>query len=138
MRFVDRRQVLLARIPEAFRMSVYDVEREAKSNAPVGPTRIAGDQRIAHVRNSPGQLRQSVHSEFFGSLRARVGSSLPYARIRDQGGTITAKRAKYLRFQTYDGAWHMVRQVHQTGTHWLTNAGRRWVAFFTLRLRQLT
>lgn len=138
MRIIDRRQALLSRIPIAFRMSVYDTQRDAMGNAPIGPTRIAGDVRASGVRSAPGSLRQSIHAEFTGPLRARVGSALPYARIRDQGGTITARRVPYLRFQTYDGRWHSVRQVHQRGNGWLTRAGREWPRHFLTRLRQMT
>jgi phage gpG-like protein len=135
MRIVDQRANLLRRIVPAFRMSVYDTQRDATANAPVGKTRIGGDVRVSGVRNSPGALRQSIVSEFTSALRARVGSPLPYARIRDRGGTITARRVPRLVFQTYDGKWHSVRQVHQTGNAWLTRAGRAWGAHFVRRLR---
>lgn len=43
------------------------------------------------------------------SASVRVGAV--YARIQEKGGTITAKRAPYLRFQYPNGSWHSVKSV---------------------------
>lgn len=42
---------------------------------------------------------------------AGAGAGIPYARIHEYGGTITAKNAPYLCFQTQDGRWHKVKSV---------------------------
>jgi phage gpG-like protein len=39
------------------------------------------------------------------------GAGIVYAAIHEYGGTITAKRAPYLRFRTADGRWHAVKSV---------------------------
>jgi phage gpG-like protein len=135
MRYVDHKAQLLNKVPTAFLQSVFDTEREAKQNAHVSPT----VQSIGFRRRSsaPGSLRRSVTTQFQGPLRARVGSPLPYAGIRNRGGVIRPKRARSLRFQTYDGRWHSVRQVRQKGDGWLTHAGNKWPGFFLKRLRAL-
>jgi hypothetical protein len=135
MRYIDHRRNLLDKIPTAFLVSVYDVEREAKANAHVSPMRVqTGFKR----RNAaPGSLRRSITTMIAGPLKARVGSALPYAGMRNRGGVIRPKRARFLRFQTYDGRWHSVRQVRQKGDQWLNKAGRKWPSFFLKRLRAL-
>lgn len=118
MRFISFASRLTVIPPRAFRRAILRVEGKAK--------------RDVAVRT--GALRRSIHSEFHGEMHARVGSELPYARIRDQGGTITGR--PWLRFKTYDGAWHTVHQVHQTGNRYLTNAGRAFPTFMSEELRR--
>lgn len=120
---------LLGRVPEAFGRAVFDVEREAKRNAPVG---ITG-----------GDFRRRIRTEWLGPLQARVGTDHPGGRIREFGGTIVAKTKKYLHF--YDkrhGTWVMKRQVTQRpGGYsqgfrpWLRPAGGRFGEFFVKHLR---
>lgn len=43
------------------------------------------------------------------TAEVRVGTV--YARIQERGGTVTAKRTKYLRFQYPNGSWHSVKSV---------------------------
>jgi len=76
------------------------------------------------LRIRSGDLRRTVRilkakkvrgKHFVGGLKA--GGKAPggrfviYARIHELGGIIRAKKAKYLRFMTPDGSWHMVKRV---------------------------
>jgi len=135
MRYVDHKQNLLRAVPSAFVLSVFDTERQAKANAHVSP--MVASTGFRRRASAPGSLRRSIRSQFQGALRARVGSDLPYAGIRNRGGVIRARRARFLRFRTYDGRWHSVRQVRQKGDGWLTHAAQKWPGFFLRRLRAL-
>lgn len=42
---------------------------------------------------------------------ASVRVGVVYARIQEKGGTVTAKRTKYLRFQYPSGKWHSVKSA---------------------------
>ena len=56
-----------------------------------------------------GQLAQSVNYVVRGN-RGVIGSTLPYARIHEQGGVIVPKKAKWLVFKTADG-WRTAMKV---------------------------
>lgn len=60
-----------------------------------------------------GQLRRSFHikNASVATLSGKIGSPMIYARIHEFGGIIKPVRAKWLRFKTRDGSWHMVKQV---------------------------
>lgn len=62
-----------------------------------------------------GTLRRSariVPAAAAGSRAvAAVRVGVAYARIQERGGTVTAKRKPYLRFQYPAGSWHSVRSV---------------------------
>lgn len=53
---------------------------------------------------------------------ATMGTDLVYSWMKEEGGTITAKRAKWLVFQTKDGNWVRVKQVTQTGHFFMRDA----------------
>lgn len=60
-----------------------------------------------------GNLRRSIlPSPQVGLPKdyVEIGTNLVYAQIHDEGGTITAKKGKYLRFQV-NGQWVTVRSV---------------------------
>ena len=57
-----------------------------------------------------GTLRSSITFQV-ETDRATVGTDLVYAPVQEFGATIKAKNAKFLRFKTRDGKWHMVKQV---------------------------
>ena len=42
-----------------------------------------------------------------------IGTNVVYAAQKEYGGTIRAVNAKYLRFKTKDGMWHMRKSVYQ-------------------------
>lgn len=75
--------------------------------------RRCGDQlRNDAAQNAPyktGNLRRSITLEATDRM-AIVGTNLVYARIQDEGGVITPKKAKYLRFQI-GGKWYTKKQV---------------------------
>lgn len=62
-----------------------------------------------------GILAGSIGSEILGGpgseIIGKVGTSIVYGPIQEYGGTIHAKDAPYLVFQTKDGAWHSVKSV---------------------------
>lgn len=55
---------------------------------------VGDAKRRAPVR--VGLLRGSIHSEMLGRMRARFGSQLRYAWMRERGGTIVPVRARML------------------------------------------
>ncbi len=63
-----------------------------------------------------GTLRRSAQIVPAVSAGPRAVSSVRmaavYARIQEKGGTVTARRAPYLRFQYPGGSWHSVKSVH--------------------------
>ncbi len=103
---------LVGDIVKAINTSTQEVRKQIILTAPSGPTRKGGDVRRSGKR-SAGKLRQSITAPPVRALvgLVKIGTSVPYARIQEFGGTITARTAKYLRFQTYDGAWHRVKSV---------------------------
>lgn len=76
--------------------------------------RRCGDQlRNDAAQNAPyltGNLRRSITMEMVNDKKVIVGSNLAYARIHDEGGVITPKKGKFLRFQV-GGQWVSVRKV---------------------------
>jgi hypothetical protein len=121
MKVTTDENVLLTPLHQAWRGALADTENEAKRNA--GQTK----------HPSTKALRRSVRTDIIGS-RARIGTPLPYGRIRDRGGVIRARRKKYLHFKGSRG-WAMVKEVRQIGNTWLTSAGNRFGSFFMARLR---
>jgi phage gpG-like protein len=122
MKVVTNAEPLLAHLQQSWRGALADTENEAKENA--------GTTKHPSTKN----LRRSVRTDIIGN-RARIGSPLPYARIRDRGGVIRARRRKYLHFKGSRG-WAMVREVRQIGNTWLTSATNRFGGFFIDRLRR--
>jgi phage gpG-like protein len=65
-------------------------------------------QRLAPYKT--GKLRQSITVDpVRPKNKVSVGTNLVYARIQDQGGVITPKRAKFLRFKV-NGKWVMTKK----------------------------
>lgn len=70
-----------------------------------------GKQRVAFLRFAGGKkiltdtarLRRSIEYRLAGADRVDVGTNVVYGRIHQQGGVITAKRAKALRIPLGDG-----------------------------------
>lgn len=86
-----------------------------------------------------GTLRRSARivpapeGEARATASVRVGTV--YARIQELGGTVTAKRTKYLRFQYPKGSWHSVRSVHLPARPYMAPTRARLVAQGRLRAR---
>jgi hypothetical protein len=125
--FISYRAQFLAKIDRAFKASVLDVQLEAMANAPV----------------RTGDLRRRIHVAWLGPRRAKVGTDHPGGKMREFGGTIVARRVRFLHFKTRDGHWVKVRQVTQRpGGYsqgfrpWLRPAGRRFGEFMTRHLRE--
>jgi len=56
---------------------------------------------------------------------AEFGSTVEYAAIHEYGGEIKARNVKYLRFRTFDGAWHSVRKVTMPARSYLRPAAAK-------------
>lgn len=107
------------------------VQNAAKVNAPyrTGNLRrsihIGGHEELAGDYN--GILREHgerVPDPEIEETRAAVyvGTNVEYAAQREYGGTIVAKRARYLVWQDDDGNWRRARSVHQKATPYLRPA----------------
>ena len=94
-------------LEEAVHSGATVVEKEAKRNSKRGGA-------FPHRRT--GTLFDSINSVLVSKSKNRVefavGSAMVHARTQELGATITAKRARFLRFQTPDGKWHRVKTVH--------------------------
>lgn len=117
MRLESYRERVLGKVESTFRAAVLDTHADMVAHAPV----------------RTGDMRRRVQIQWLGRLRARIGLNHPGARMREFGGTITAKRGRYLTFKTRDGNWVRVRQVTQRpGGYsqgfrpWIRPAGRRF------------
>lgn len=121
MKVTTNADPLLSHLQTSWRDALQDTENEARENA----------HKTKHP--STKTLSRSVTTVIIGS-RARIGSPLPYARIRDRGGVIRARRKKYLHFKGTRG-WAMVKEVRQIGNTWLTSATNRFGDHFMRRLR---
>lgn len=66
-------------------------------------------QRSGKLRESVTAYRHDSGATLEGG--AAGGAGVPYAKIHEFGGTITAKNAPYLTFKTLDGRWHRVKSV---------------------------
>lgn len=53
------------------------------------------------------------------------GSNVEYAAIHEFGGEIKAKNVKFLRFRTFDGAWHSVKKVTMPARPYLRPAAAK-------------
>lgn len=85
--------------------------------------KVSQDIRSDAVVNSPyrtGTLRRSIMASIEGDT-AKVGSNLPYARMREYGGVIKPKRKKMLAWKS-NGKWYFAKQVTQKGKPYLIPA----------------
>ena len=90
--------------------------------------KIAQDVRSEAVIKSPyktGTLRRSIISDVT-ETQAKVGSNLPYARMREYGGIIVPKRAKMLAWKS-GGKWHYAKKVVQRAKPYLIPAYEKGV-----------
>lgn len=91
-------------------------ERALKRVAMVVETQAKGNCR--NVLNTTGLARGDLMNAITHEIKgggfdsvARVGPKIKYGAIHEFGGTITAKKAQYLKFELPDGSWAMVRSV---------------------------
>lgn len=96
-----------------------------------------------------GTLHASITWEWItrstDSLKARFGSALRYAAIRELGGVIRPVRKKLLVWKDHEGRWHAAKQVIQQpggrkgsakyGKPYLRPAGEKWPEFMEKQLR---
>lgn len=119
MRFESFRRELDARIEHAFVLSTQDAARFS-----------------AAQRGSPSDTR----AEQLGRLRARIGSSKPYALAQERGAYIVPRRGRVGRngrppaLRLHNGTY--TKRVRLPARRWLAKAGRAWDSLFTQRLRE--
>lgn len=80
------------------------------------------------------------------ALKARFGSALRYAAIRELGGIIRPVRKKLLVWRDYEGKWHAAKEVRQApggrigspkhGKGYLRPAGEKFGEFMEKQLRR--
>lgn len=73
-------------------------------SAPGSPPGLATGALSRSVQRDEGQITNR-------SPKVRVGSSLPYARIQEFGGRISAKNKPWLTFQVRPGVWRRAKTV---------------------------
>jgi phage gpG-like protein len=86
-------------------------------------SKVSQDIRSEAVVNSPyktGTLRRSIMAHIEWN-EAKVGSNLPYARMREYGGIIKPNRKKMLAWKN-NWKWYFAKQVTQKGKPYLIPA----------------
>ena len=81
-------------------------------SAYIKESKLSGDplhRRSGDLSRSVVPYRRDSGTTIEGG--AGAGAGIPYAKIHEYGGTITARNAPYLCFQTADGRWHKVKSV---------------------------
>ena len=101
MKLVKNRGPIEGGIRQAFGRSMEEVAGQADRNAPV-------DEGALHASINWNWINQTGDH-----LRARVGSALRYAAIRELGGTIRPVRARRLMWRSHDGKFHSANVVVQ-------------------------
>lgn len=109
---------------------------------------VALSDSLAPVRE--GTLHASITWEWTGregdNLRARFGSALRYAAMRELGGVIRPVRAKRLVWRDMEGRWHSAKEVVQVpggrkgtakhGKPYIRPAGERFGEFMDKHLKR--
>jgi hypothetical protein len=87
--------------------------------------RSAAENIEGFKQNPPGtrRLSRSFLIPVIEGLSVVLGQRSPiYAAIHEYGGTIRAKNAPYLVFETADGVWHSVKEVTITEKRYARDA----------------
>jgi hypothetical protein len=134
MKFVSHRDRLEDDVRGAFHQAMEDTVGDADENAPV-------DEGTLHA-----SITWDMISESKSNMKARFGSALRYAAIREKGGTIRPVRARLLAWRGDDGKMHFARDVHQKpggkkgstkhGKPYLKPAGERFGEFMDRALKR--
>ncbi len=74
------------------------------------------------LQNLAGSIKVKLAKAEEHSAEADVGPTVPYGRIHELGGIIKPVVAQWLTFQTYDGLWHRVKEVHMPARPYLRPA----------------
>lgn len=123
MKLESRHDVLLDRIEPAFEYAVDDTIAEARRE----------------VRSRTGKFARSLRrgaTERIGEhLWTRIGSPLASARVKEKGGYMTAKRARWLAIPQQDGSIRQVKAVRIRATPILSKAGPTFPRHFLASLR---
>jgi hypothetical protein len=133
VRLDKKRKQIEGDIRRAFAQSMEDVAGEADENAPV-------DEGALHASVTWQWISDAIER-----LKAKVGSALRYAAIRELGGVIRPVRAKRLVWRDHEGRWHSAAVVVQVpggrkgtlkhGKPWLRPAAEQFGDFMDRHLR---
>ena len=117
MKFRSNRKEIEGDIRQAFARSMEDTAGEADENAPVR-------EGLLHASITWQWIDKAIDR-----LKARVGSALRYARMRELGGTIRAIRKPRLVWRGLDGSWHSAVSVTQVpgGRKGTSKHGKRYL-----------
>jgi len=74
------------------------------------------------LQNLAGSIKTVLVKSTDTNAEADVGPHVPYGAIQEFGGIIKTVHAAWLQFQTYDGMWHMVKEVHMRAHPYLRPA----------------
>jgi hypothetical protein len=95
---------------------IVDAERSMLHEVGEGMVALIGEESRSR------QIAAATHAEYGrSSIVIFVGQGVPFARIRDVGGTIVRKHARALRFT--DGTFRP--RARQTGIHYMRAAAAR-------------
>ena len=99
--FKSNRREINGDIRRSFARSMEDTVSDADDRAPV-------HQGALHA-----SITWSWIHDLNESLKARFGSALRYAAMRELGGTIRPVRKERLVWRDYEGRWHSAKMVTQ-------------------------
>lgn len=126
MRFESRAdEVVIRPVPRALELAADDVVGLAQARAPKRTGRFARSiARTDAVQEGPDRVTVGV------------GSPLSSARIKERGGTIRARRGRYLTFPLPGGGFVKVESVRLPARPTVIPAARQFGRFFAARLRR--
>lgn len=134
--FRSNRKEIESDVRLAFSRAVEETVGLARENAPV-------DEGTLRASITWRMVVDNIREE----LKARFGSSLRYAAMRELGGVIRPVRAKRLVWRDSEGRWHSAKEVIQApggkrgspkhGKGYLRPAGEKFGSIFEKHLKRL-
>lgn len=76
----------------------------------------------SHLRERTGWLRKHLYGRARSSTHYVVAAPRHIAEILEKGGTIRAKKGRFLTFRGDDGSYHRMRSVTIPARHWFTQS----------------
>lgn len=99
---------------------------KAKRKAIVIVTNNIRNDSVESAPYQTGTLRRSILTDV-SETQGKVGTNLPYARIREYGGTILPKNKPRLAWQK-NWKWIFAKKVVQKWKPYLIPAYKKWIA----------
>jgi len=134
VKLTSHRKRITSDVRDAFHQAMEDTVSDADGFAPTDEGTLRGS------------LTWDMIEESDTRLKARFGSALRYAAMREKGGTIRPVRARMLAWRGHDGRWHFAKVVHQVpggkagspthGKPYLKPAGERFGQHMDAALRR--